>query len=157
MEKENQNDEKFIRRCIQLSQEAFDSGDNPFASLIVKNGKIIVEAKNEIRRNDVTKHAEIVAMQKAQKMYKTDDFSGFTIYSNCEPCPMCSFIMRELKFSRVVFSLESIYMGGFSKWKILQDKDLLRFRPVFSNPPEVVKGVLEDEAKEVFKRAGWTF
>ncbi len=149
--------EKYIRRCIELAEESLERGDNPFGSVIVCNGEIIVETGNEVKKNDVTNHAEIVAMRKAQEILKTNDLSNCKIYSNCEPCPMCSFMMRELKFNTVVFSLVSKYMGGFSKWNILEDKDLEKFEPVFSKPPKVITGVLEDEARETFKKAGWSF
>jgi len=148
-------DKKFIKRCIDLSESALKKGDNPFGSVITKKEKIIAEAKNKIKNNDVTQHAEIVAMRKAQKILKTNDLSDCVIYSNCEPCPMCSFMIRELKFKKVVFSLESPYMGGFSRWNILKDKKILKFRPIFSDPPEVVKGVLKNEAKKVFEKVGW--
>ena len=150
------SDKKHIKRCIELSEQSLEKGDNPFGCVIVKGNKIVVESKNNIKNNDVTNHAEIMAMREAQRIYKTNDFSEYVIYSNCEPCPMCSFMIRELKFKKVVFSLESPYMGGFSKWKILQDKELLKFKPVFSDPPEVIKGILKEEARKVFKKAGWT-
>ncbi len=148
--------EKFMKRCIELADQALERGDNPFGSVIVKDNEIIVEGVNDIKENDVTNHAEILAMRKAQKLLNTNDLSDCTIYSNCEPCPMCSFMMRELKFNTVVFALTSPYMGGYSKWGILQDKDLEKFKPVFSKPPKVIVGVLKEEAEEVFKKAGWS-
>ncbi len=146
---------KFIKRCIELSEEALESGDNPFGSLIVKKDDILVEERNKIKDFDVTGHAEIMAMRKAQKLLKTDDLSEYTLYSNCEPCPMCAFMIRELKFKRVVFSLKSPCMGGYSKWNILEDEELLKFKPIFSTPPEIISGIMKKEAEEVFKKAGW--
>ncbi len=152
----SKSDEKHIKKCIELSKAALGAGDNPFGCVIVKNGEVIAEARNKIKEHDVTQHAEIVAMKEAQKKLQTDNFSDCVIYSNCEPCPMCSFMIRELKFKRVVFALESPYMGGFSRWNILRDRGLLKFKPIFAEPPEVVKGILKERAKEVFKEAGWT-
>jgi len=72
----------------------------------------------------------------------------------CEPCPICSFMIREYKISRVVFALPSLYMGGYSKWKILQDTDLTKFNLFFGKPPEVIGSFMEDEPnssrKELF-------
>lgn len=149
------NDEKYMRRCIQLSEKALEFGDNPFGCVIANKDGVLVEARNKIKENDVTQHAEILAMRKVQKLLKTDDLSKYTIYSNCEPCPMCAFMMRELKFKRVVFAILSPQMGGYSKWNILEDEELIKFKPVFSNPPEVVTGILEKEAMAVFEKAGW--
>ena len=150
------DDKKYIKRCIKLSREALERGDNPFGALIANEEGVLVESENKIMQDDVTNHAEIMVMRKAQEMLQTDDFSDYTIYSNCEPCPMCAFMMRELKFGRVVFGVKSPHMGGWSRWGILQDEGLSRFEPVFSDPPEVVPGVLESKAKEVFNKAGWT-
>lgn len=150
------DDKKYIKRCIKLSQKALKRGDNPFGALIANQQGVLVESENKIMKNDVTNHAEIMAMRKAQKKMETDDFSGYTLYSNCEPCPMCSFMIRELKFSRVVFAVKSPHMGGLTKWNILKDKGLLKFEPIFTDPPEVVAGLLEKQAKKVFDDAGWT-
>ena len=148
-------DEKYIWRCIQLSEKALKFGDNPFGCVIANRDGILAEARNRIKKNDITSHAEILAMREAQKLLKTSDLSEYTIYSNCEPCPMCAFMMRELKFKRIVFALLSPCMGGYSKWNILEDKEIAKFKPIFSNPPKVVTGILKKEAAAVFEKAGW--
>jgi len=63
---------------------------------------------------------------------------------------MCSFMIREYKIKKIVFSVHSYFMGGFSKWKILQDKEISKFEKFFGKPPEVIAGVLENEGKKVF-------
>lgn len=148
--------EQFIKRCIALAQEALDAGENPFGSIIVKENEIIAEARNSTVLNDITDHAEIVAMRKAQKLLDTTDLSECILYSNCEPCPMCSFIIRELKIKEVVFALLSPGMGGYSRWNILQDEGLMKYEPVFAAPPKTTIRVLEKEAAEQFEKAGWT-
>lgn len=147
---------RFMKRCIELAQEALDNGDNPFGSVVVKENKIIAEARNSALHDDITDHAEIIAMRRARKALGSADLSGCTLYSNCEPCPMCSFMMREQKIKEVVFALRTPHMGGYSRWDILQDKGLARYEPVFSTPPNVITGVLEKEATEQFEKAGWT-
>ncbi|MDM5270710.1 nucleoside deaminase [Sulfurovum sp. zt1-1] len=148
--------EKFIKRCIELAQEALDTGDNPFGSVVVKDNEIIAEARNSSLHDDITDHAEIIAMRKAKQVLGTSDLSGCILYSNCEPCPMCSFMMREQKIKEVVFALRTPHMGGYSRWDILQDEGLTRYAPVFSTPPNIIAGVLEKEAAEQFEKAGWT-
>lgn len=148
--------EKFIKRCIELAQESLETGDNPFGSVVVKDNKIIAEASNSALHDDITGHAEINAMRKAVKALGTPDLSGCTLYSNCEPCPMCSFMMRQLKIKEVAFALKSPHMGGYSRWDILQDQGLARYEPVFTTPPNVITGILEKEAAEQFEKAGWT-
>ncbi len=150
------NDEFYIRKCIELAEKSVKNGEAPFGSLIVKNGKIIVKVTNaNEKHHDVTCHAEIMAMRKAQKKLKSKDLEDCEIYSNCEPCPMCSFMMRELHFKRVVYGIKSPNMGGHTKWSILQDKGLSKIKPFLGDEPEIVGGVLEDECMETYRKIGW--
>jgi tRNA(adenine34) deaminase len=139
-------DERFIRHCITLARTSFEQGDLAFGCVITRHDEIIAESGN--RRNldhDVTSHAEIEAMKCVQQKYQVQDFSDCTIYSNCEPCAMCSFMIRELKFKRVVFGSYSPVMGGYSKWKILQDPELETLKPFYGPVPEIQVGILEKE------------
>jgi len=150
------NDKTFMARCIDLSRQSIEEGDNPFSCLIVYKNKIIVETKNKaILDKDITKHAEILAMQMLQNLLPSSELKKCTIYSNYEPCPMCSFMIREMKFNRVVFSLKSKDMGGYSRWNILNDNIISKFTPVFGKSPNITCGVLSNDAKKVFKDYGW--
>ena len=154
MEEQN-NDEQFMRRCIELSHKCIKEGGKPFGCLITKNNELVVEMENQAQ-DDLTQHAEILAMRETAKKLGTSDLSECTLYSNCEPCPMCAFMIREYKISRVVFALKSPFMGGASRWEILQDKMISRFKPTFSEPPIIESGVCEQEATKVFEEFGWT-
>lgn len=143
-------DTHFMQRCIELSQLSLDQGDAPFGSLITRDNKLITEGINAANTK-VSEHAEITALHNAHQTLGTSDLSGCTLYTSCEPCPMCSFMIREYKISRVVFALTSLYMGGYSKWKILQDTDLTKFQLFFGAPPEVTGGFMEAEAKQVME------
>jgi tRNA(adenine34) deaminase len=137
-----------MQRRIELSQLSIDDGDAPFGSLITKDNKLIAEGINAANTK-VSEHAEITALHNAHQIMGTSDLSGYTLYTSCEPCPMCSFMIREYKISRVVFALPSLYMGGYSKWKILQDTDLTKFNLFFGTPPEVTGSFMEAKAKQV--------
>ena len=141
-------DKHFMQRCIELSQLSIDNGDAPFGSLITKDNKLIAEGINAANTK-VSEHAEITALHNAHQIMGTSDLSGYTLYTSCEPCPMCSFMIREYKISRVVFALPSLYMGGYSKWKILQDTDLTKFNLFFGNLPAVIGSFMKDKAKQV--------
>ncbi|MFA5961880.1 MAG: nucleoside deaminase [Parcubacteria group bacterium] len=150
-------DQEFIRRCIELSEKSLEKGDAPFGALIVRDGKIIAQASNNAA-GKIYEHAEVLALDKAHKHLKTSHLKDCTLYSNCEPCPMCSFMAREYKVSRVVFALPSPFMGGHTKWNILGNKKLSQFKPYFDAPPEVISGILEKEAKKIFNKTPlWMF
>ena len=62
----------------------------PFGAVIVRKGKVIARAHNEVfKRNDPTCHAEVNAIRKASKKLKSPYLADCVIYSSCEPCPMC--------------------------------------------------------------------
>jgi len=148
--------EEYMRYCISLAEKSVDADEWPFACIIVKNGEIIAESINGVHKHmDIASHAEILAMKEAQKVLNTHDLSDCEIFSNCEPCAMCSLIIRALKFKKVVFSLPSPYMGGYTKWTILQDTKLEELKSDFNNPPEVIAGLLQEEAVKTFKRIRW--
>lgn len=137
--------EELIKRCIQLAEQALAAGELPFGSVVVQGDLVIAEAYNTtIQTNDVTNHAEVLVLKQAQaKLGK--DLSDCTIYSNCEPCAMCAFLIRELHVGTVVFGTKSPIMGGYSRWKILQDEKLETLSRFYTTPPEIIAGLLKDE------------
>lgn len=152
-----ETDRRFMQRCINLAKTSLDFGDAPFGSLIAKGGELISESVNDSNRR-ISEHAEVIVLDKAHHKLGTADLSGLTLYTSCEPCPMCSFMIREYKISRVVFALHSPFMGGYSKWKILQDAGLQQFPPFFREVPEIISGFMEEESAEVMRNTPfWMF
>ena len=147
-------DSRMMRRCIELSRIASTQGEFPFAALIcAQDGSVIAEAANRVLRDrDVTRHAELLAVSDAQKVLGPAGLAGCTLYSNIEPCVMCSFPIRESRVSRVVFGMRSPMMGGFSRWNVLGDRVLSQQMPeVFSAAPEILAGLLAEEAAQAWK------
>jgi tRNA(adenine34) deaminase len=145
-------DTAMMRRCIRLSATAAERGEFPFASIICSGETVIAEATNQVaQEGDVTRHAEMLAMSEAQKKIGRKDLSKFTLYSNVEPCAMCSFPIRETRIGRVVYAIGSPMMGGLSKWNILRDTELSEAMPeVFGPVPEVIAGLCQREAEKVW-------
>ena len=84
------NDRDLMRKAIELSIENIKNGGGPFGAVIAKDGDIIATGTNRVTAdNDPTAHAEVNAIRKACQSLKTFDLSGCTIYTSCEPCPMC--------------------------------------------------------------------
>jgi tRNA(adenine34) deaminase len=142
-----------MRRCIHLSATSTRLGELPFAALICKGGEVIVESTNRVVQSaDVVHHAELVAISEAQKILGRADLSGCTLYSTVEPCAMCAFAVRETGIGRVAFSISSPIMGGLSKWNVLRDTELSHALPeVFGPVPEVIVGLLRQEAEDVWQ------
>ncbi len=86
-----EQDKKFMRRAVFLAQTGVDAGaGGPFGAVIVKDGEIVGEGCNRVTStNDPTAHAEIVAIRNACQKLNSFQLDGCTIYTSCEPCPMC--------------------------------------------------------------------
>lgn len=85
-----EQDKNFMLIAIELSLNSVKNKGGPFGAVIVKDGKIISNASNSVTLdNDPTAHAEINAIRTACSSLKYFDLSGCTIYTSCEPCPMC--------------------------------------------------------------------
>jgi tRNA(adenine34) deaminase len=149
----SETDLKMMERCIELSKTVRRYGEFPFASLVCNGEVVVSEAINHVDRDaDVTRHAELMAMSEAQRVLGRNDLSDCAIYSNVEPCAMCSFPIRETRISKVVFAIRSPLMGGFSKFDILQDTEMSEVMPeFFDDPPEIIGGVLVDDAEKVWR------
>ena len=80
----------FMRETLQLSRESVAQGGGPFAAIIVRDGDVVARAANSVTQdNDPTAHAEVNAIRQACRTLNTFDLSGCTIFTSCEPCPMC--------------------------------------------------------------------
>jgi len=99
-------DETFIMRAIEKSREGMNKGHGgPFGAVIVKNGQVIAEGNNEVTStNDPTAHAEMVTIRKACQALDSHQLDGCTIYSSCEPCPMCLGAIYWARPARLVFA-----------------------------------------------------
>ncbi|SHK68492.1 tRNA(Arg) A34 adenosine deaminase TadA [Xylanibacter ruminicola] len=79
-----------MREAIRLANESVERGGGPFGAVIVKDGEIVAGSSNSVTiDNDPTAHAEVNTIRKACQKLRTFDLSGCTIYTSCEPCPMC--------------------------------------------------------------------
>lgn len=95
----------FMRRAIALSRENVKRGGGPFGAVIVKAGEVVGEGFNRVTAtNDPTAHAEVVAIRAACKALDSFQLEGCTIYSSCEPCPMCLGALYWARPARLVFA-----------------------------------------------------
>ncbi len=94
----------FVERTIELAEQNVKQGGRPFACVIVKEGKALVEATNQVAQtHDPTAHAEMLAIQKASQILKSEHFEGCEFYILAHPCPMCLAAMYYCSPDRVTF------------------------------------------------------
>jgi tRNA(adenine34) deaminase len=145
-------DKAMMARCIELANVAVAEGEYPFGAVIALDGQIIAEACNRtVRDKDLSRHAEVIALSLALQAAARTELARATLYSNVEPCAMCSYCIREAWVGRVVYALTSPFMGGASKWDILRDRDMSGRVPIFGPAPEVVSGVLLPEVRSAWR------
>src|SRR5579863_758669 len=126
----DKTDRAMMARCIELSRLAVGEGEYPFGTVIALDGQVIAEATNRtVRDADVSRHAEVIALSLARRTLGLDQLRRSTLYSNIEPCAMCSYCIREAWVGRVVYAIGSPVMGGLSKWDILRDHGLSERMP----------------------------
>jgi len=100
----SKEDEKFMMMAIKLSEDNIDSGGGPFGAVIVRDGEVIATGTNRVVPNaDPTAHAEVMAIRNACAALGTFQLEGCTVYSSCEPCPMCLSALYWAGVSRICY------------------------------------------------------
>lgn len=142
-------DGAMMKRCIALATHAADRGEYPYAAVVCRAGQVVCESINSVRRDhDATHHAELLAITKAYRRLNRISLEDCTIYSNAEPCALCSYAIRESRIGRVVYGIPAPLTGGMTRWNILTDKELSdRLPEVFAPPPEIVACFMREQAE----------
>jgi len=145
------NDADFMRRAIAIGRAGIAAGQSPFGSVIARDGRVIAEAHNTVWRDlDPTAHAEINCIRAAASHLKTIDLSGGTLYSTCEPCPMCLAATHWSKVGRLVFgaSIADAQAAGFSEMPV----PAATLAAMGHSPLVVEGGLLRDECAGLFRK-----
>ena len=149
----SERDEQFMKRAIELARLGMDGGKGgPFGCVVVKDGLIVGEGSNQVTStNDPTAHAEIVAIRNACTSIGTFQLDGCSIYTSCEPCPMCLGAIYWARPDNVFFACtrEDAASVGF-------DDELIYNELAMPNAERtrVMLNLLRDEGVALFK--AWT-
>jgi len=109
-------DEQWLERTIELATLNVANGGGPFGALIVRDGELIAEGQNRVTANlDPTAHAEVTAIRAACQVVGDFSLAGATLYTSCEPCPLCMSAALWARIDRVVFAAnrDDAADGGF--------------------------------------------
>ena len=110
------DDQRWLERSIELAIDNVASGGGPFGALIVCDGALVAEGQNRVTANlDPTAHAEVVAIRAACQAVGDFSLAGATLYTSCEPCPLCLSAALWARVDRVVFAADrdDAARGGF--------------------------------------------
>ncbi|MEO4055163.1 nucleoside deaminase [Solibacillus sp. CAU 1738] len=116
---------QFMERAIQLAVQNVQEGGQPFGAVLVNNEEVIAEGVNELHKiHDVSGHAELLAIRRAQQQLQTGNLSGFTMYASGEPCAMCLTAMYFAGIEQVFYcqSVEDATQVGLDKSKFIYNE-----------------------------------
>jgi guanine deaminase len=119
-----EGDRSFLLKAIQIAGNSIENGGGPFGAVISMNGKIISEAYNNVvLANDPTAHAEILAIRKAGTILKSHNLGECTLFTSCEPCPMCLGAIYWAGIRKVVYACDraDAEEAGFSDKLIYEE------------------------------------
>lgn len=133
--------EYFMRRALAEAQQALNEDEIPVGAVVVCNNQIIAKGYNQTERlNDVTAHAEMLAITAAENYLGAKYLKNCTLYVTLEPCVMCAGAIFWSQVDRIVLGAND-EKRGFTKY--LQN---------FYHPKvEIIQGILANESEQLLK------
>ena len=139
------DDAYFMRQALGQARLAAAMGEIPVGAVVVSHGRIIARGHNETERlNDVTAHAEIIALTAAANHLGDKYLLDCTLYVTLEPCPMCAGALAWAQTSRVVYGA-SDDKRGFMRFgrELLHPKTRLEFGILHNECAELMTGFFQ--------------
>ena len=138
--------EKFMKEALKEAKKAYDKLEVPVGAVIVKNGKIIARSHNlKETKKDTTKHAEILAIEKASKKLGAWRLLDCDMYVTLEPCSMCAGAIINARIKKLyIGTLDDKTGAAGSVLNLFEDYK-------FNHNVELEKGILEKECEKILK------
>lgn len=135
----------YMSIAINEAHKSLKYNDVPVGCVIVKNDKIIAKTYNEReKKQKITKHAEVIAIEKASKKLKTWHLNDCTIYTTLSPCFMCTSVILQSRIKKVIYAAEGEQFEQINKYLSLIDKNYKN--TLFE------KGLHEDEYVKILRK-----
>jgi tRNA(adenine34) deaminase len=133
---------EFMKLAIEEAKKVV--GDIPVGAVVVKDGEIIATAYNTKEKDkDVTSHAEILAIRKAEQVLGNWRLDDCDMYVTLEPCPMCGWAILQSRIKNLYFGSYDASYGAFTS--------KIDLRTIASSKMNVYGGILENECDEILK------
>lgn len=139
-------DNKFMKEALKEAKKAYDKLEVPVGCVIVKDGKIIARAHNQKETKlDTTKHAEILAIQKASKKLNSWRLLDCEMYVTLEPCTMCAGAIINSRIKKIYIGTMDEKTGACgSKLNLFEDY-------TFNHKVECENHVMQKECEKILK------
>lgn len=141
------NDIIYMKLALKEAKKSLKYDDVPIGAVIVKNGKIIAKAHNMKEKTSIaTKHAEIIAIEKACRKIKSWYLNDCTLYVTVEPCLMCCGAIIQSRIKRLVYATKNEKFGYVESIENI-------FNNKKNNHTVIIdKGMYENDAKELIQK-----
>lgn len=137
--------EKYMKQAIKEAQKAYQKEEIPVGAIIVKEGKIIARAHNQKEtKQDTTKHAEIIAIQKASKKIGAWRLENCEMYVTLEPCTMCMGAIINARIKKIYIGTTDEKTGACGSFI-----DLSQYK--YNHKVEIEKGILKEQCEYILK------
>ena len=142
-----QEQEKFMKEALKEALKAYNQLEIPVGAVIVKHGKIIARAHNQKEQaKDTTKHAEMLAINKASKKLQAWRLTDCGMYVTLEPCSMCAGALINARIKKVYIGTMDLKTGACgSVYNLLEDY-------TFNHKVEVENGILQQDCEDLLKK-----
>lgn len=143
---ENKLKIKYMKQALIEARKAYVKEEIPVGAIIVRDNKIIARAHNiKEEKNDTTKHAEIIAIQKASKKLDSWRLNDCEMYVTLEPCAMCAGALIQSRIKKVYIGTMDLKTGACgSVLNLLEDY-------TFNHKVEIEKGIMQQECEKILK------
>ena len=136
------SDEYFMNEALKEAQKAMEVDEIPVGAVVVNQNRIIARAHNQTQQlNDVTAHAEMIAITSAANYLGAKYLLDCTLFVTLEPCVMCAAALKWAQLDRLVFAATDP-KEGFSRVK----------EQILHKKTEVIPGILEESASTLLKQ-----
>ena len=141
-----EKNEKFMKEALKEAKKAYEKLEVPVGAVIVKDGKIIARAHNQKEtKKDTTKHAEILAIQKASKKLESWRLIDCEMYVTLEPCSMCAGAIINSRIKKIyIGTLDEKTGAAGSVFNLFEDY-------TFNHKVEIEKGILQKDCEQILK------
>jgi tRNA(adenine34) deaminase len=142
----SEEDAAWMEQALEQARLAAVAGEVPVGALVIKDGKVLGRGQNRnLRENDPTAHAEIIALRQAATALGNHRLTGCAMFSTIEPCSMCAGALVHARIARLVFGATDPKAGAAgSVVEIIN-------HPQLNHKMEVRAGMLASKCAEVLQ------
>lgn len=153
-------DERYMQIAIDEATKAREAGDIAIGAVIVRNNELVVRVGHRTRTdNDVTQHAEMVAIREAEKILGIKYLDGCTLYTTHEPCPMCT---TAAYFAKLAAIVSGAFIEDMAEYRSRVTAGTVGWRTLHLSPEQILnsaepkqhirvtRGFMREQCKALF-------